>query len=120
MFRYHASKDEIPMYRFETADRKWLWFVSMNRRSFLAGRFHKKLEDELLKAEIVIGKIANDTTNPTIVAYLNGLYGDIESDLAADFAIHQLMPDRLKTQYCFLSEKAIACLEPVEVIRYEQ
>lgn len=120
VFRYHEPKDPVPMYRFETADRNWLWFISMNRRSSLAGRFNKKMDTELLEAETVIGKIANDTTNPTIVAYLNGLYGDVESNVAVDFAIHQLMPDRLKTQYCFLSESAIACLEPVEVIRYEQ
>ena len=120
VFCYHEPKVAVPTYRFKTADRNWLWFISMNRRSFLARRFSKRLEAELLRAEIVIGKIANDTTNPTIVAYLNGLYGDVESDMAVDFAIHQLMPDRLKTQYCFLSEKAITCLEPVEVIRYEQ
>lgn len=120
VFRYHESTEAVPVYRFKTADRNWLWFISMNRRAFLAERFSKRLEAELLGAEIVIGKIANDTTNPTIAAYLNGLYGDVESDMAVDFAIHQLMPDRLKTQYCFLSEKAIACLEPVEVIRYEQ
>ena len=95
VFRYHESTEAVPVYRFKTADRNWLWFISMNRRAFLAERFSKRLEAELLGAEIVIGKIANDTTNPTIAAYLNGLYGDVESDMAVVFAIHQLMPDRL-------------------------
>ena len=120
IFRYHNPEEENGIYEFKTADREWLWYVSMNRRSYLANRFRNKLDPKLLKSEIVIGKFANDTTNPTIMAYLNGLYGDIESDSAVDFAISQLMPDRLKNQYCFLSQKAIECLEPVEVIRYEQ
>lgn len=35
-------------------------------------------------------------------------------------AISLLLPNRLKEQYCFLSERAIGCLEFVEVKRYEQ
>ncbi len=120
IFRYHNPKETNVIYEFETTDREWLWFVSMNRRSCLANRFQKKLDRKLSNAEIVVGKIANDTTNPTIMAYLNGLYGDIESNSAVNFAIAQLMPDRLRNQYCFLSQKAVDCLELVEVIRYEQ
>ena len=41
------------------------------------------------------GKIANDTTNPVITTYLNGLYGDVKSDKAVNFAIEQLLPDHL-------------------------
>nr|WP_288731170.1 DUF3990 domain-containing protein [uncultured Anaerobutyricum sp.] len=40
VFRYH-SQDDIPCYNFETTDKNWLWFVSMNRRSQLAGKFRK-------------------------------------------------------------------------------
>lgn len=119
VFRYH-SQDDIPCYNFETTDKNWLWFVSMNRRSQLAGKFRKVIDEELLNAEIVVGKIANDTTNPTIITYLNGLFGDIESEEAVNFTIGRLLPNRLKNQYCFLSERAVQCLEIVEVIRYEQ
>jgi hypothetical protein len=49
-----------------------------------------------------------------ITTYLNGLFGNIETDEAVNFAIRQLMPDHLVDQYCFLSEKAISCLEFVE------
>jgi len=119
VFRYHKPSEYIPTYCFDTADKEWLWFVSMNRRTQLAERFKQNLDFNLLRAEIVIGKIANDTTNPTIMAYLNGFFGDIESDTAVNFAINQLLPDRLNNQYCFLSSRAIACLESVEVIRHE-
>ena len=85
----------------------------------MADEFRTDLNKELLNSEIIIGKIANDTTNPTLIAYLNGLYGNVKSQTAIQFAINQLMPDKLKEQYCFLSERAIACLEFVEANRYE-
>lgn len=120
IFRYHNLEKTNLIYEFETTDREWLWFVSMNRRSHLANKFREKIDGKLLNAEIVVGKIANDTTNPTIMAYLNGLYGDVESNSAVNFAIGQLMPDRLRNQYCFLSQKAVECLELIEVVQYEQ
>lgn len=120
VFRYRKSIDNIPCYNFNSANKEWLWFVSMNRRTNLAESFSKRMPSELLNAEIIVGKIANDTTNPTITAYLNGLYGDIESDMAVGIAIGQLLPDRLKDQYCFLSKRAVDCLELVEVIHHEQ
>jgi len=119
-FRYHAPKDDIPFFAFDSAGVDWLWFVSMNRRHEMADDFRDNLKKELLSSEIVIGKIANDTTNPTIIAYLNGLYGNIKSETAIQFAISQLMPDRLKEQCCFLSERAISCLEFVEAKRYDE
>ncbi len=120
IFRYNAPDEKIMTYSFDTANKEWLWFVSMNRRSQMAGRFRNMLDENLLNSEIVIGKIANDTTNPTIMTYLNGLYGDVESETAVNFAISQLLPERLKDQFCFLSERAIKCLELTEVIRFEQ
>lgn len=109
----------IPVYTFDNADKEWLWFVSMNRRSNFAEEFKCMLKKEIFDAEIIAGKIANDTTNPTIMAYLNGLYGNVKSDTAINFAISRLMPDNLKNQYCFLSERAVSCLEFVEVNRYD-
>lgn len=119
VFKYSKSDEDIPIYCFDTADKEWLWFVSMNRRSQLNDRFKRMINPKILKSEIVVGKIANDTTNPTIITYLNGLYGDVESESAINFAIKQLLPERLKNQYYFLSKRAIQCLELVEVIRFE-
>ena len=83
----------------------------MNRRYEMADEFRTDLNKELLNSEIIIGKIANDTTNPTLIAYLNGLYGNVKSQTAIQFALNQLMPDRLKEQYCFLT--GVTVLIPV-------
>ena len=117
-FRYHAPSELVKIYEFTTADKEWLWFVSQNRRSKLAIKLAPLINKEIFQSEIIIGKIANDTTNPVIAAYLNGLYGDIESEKAINFAIDQLMPDHLKEQFCFLTENAISCLEFQEARKY--
>lgn len=77
------------------------------------------LSKEIFEGEIIIGKIANDTTNPVITAYLNELYGEITDEEAARMAISLLLPHRLKNQYCFLSQRAVSCLEVIEVKKYE-
>ena len=119
-YKFNMPRQAVPSFVFETTSKEWLWFVAVNRRAKMAQKFKEVLSKELFEAEIVTGKIANDTTNPTIMAYLDGLYGDIKSDTAINFAINQLMPHRLNDQYCFLTERAISCLELVEVTRYEQ
>ena len=73
---------------------------------------------EILKSDIIVGKVANDQTNPVITAYLNGFYGDIRSDEAVKDAIKRLIPDHLVDQYCFLTEKANLCLEFQEARKY--
>ncbi len=65
-------------------------------------------------SDIVIGKVANDQTNPVLAAYLNGLYGDIQTEEAVNEAVKQLIPDHLVDQYCFLTDRAISCLEFLE------
>ena len=37
---------------------------------------------------------------------------------ALSIAIAQLLPNQLKDQYCFLTEKAVGCLEFVEARKY--
>lgn len=77
------------------------------------------LPKEIFESEIIIGKIANDKTNPVITAYLNELYGAYEDESAAKMAISLLLPHRLKEQYCFLCQRAVDCLEVIEVKKYE-
>lgn len=123
-FRFHSNGQAVPYFEFAEADKEWLWYIALNRRNNLAKRMKLKLQNDLFNkiadSEIIVGKIANDTTNPVITTYLNGLYGDINSDSSAEIAISLLLPDRLKEQYCFLSKRAVDCLEFVEVKRYEQ
>ena len=115
-FRYHEIG--IEHFEFPTTDREWLWFIAQNRRERLAKQLRPKVNPKIFDAEIIIGKIANDQTNATIVAYLGGLYGEIESDEAVNDAIKRLMPDKLDDQFCFLTEKAIHCLEFQEARKY--
>lgn len=118
-YKYNAPKENIPIFEFEEANQEWLWFISLNRRNRLAKSLAPLLSKEIFKGEIIVGKIANDTTNPVITAYLNELYGEITDKEAAKMAISLLLPHRLKDQYCFLSQRAVSCLEVVEVKKYE-
>lgn len=117
-YKYHAPTEFMPIYEFSDADKEWLWFISLNRRQRLAKALSPLLPKTLFASEIIIGKIANDTTNPVITTYLNGLYGSLEDENAAKMAISLLLPNRLKDQYCFLSQRAVNCLEVIEVKKY--
>lgn len=70
------------------------------------------------KNRISPGKIANDNTNVTITAYLDGLYGETGSENADRICISLLLPERLQDQYCFRTEKALRtlCFERSEQI----
>ena len=105
-------------YEFETTNCEWLWFIAQNRRPVLAKQLAGKVDSAAFDADVIIGKIANDKTNATIIAYLNGLYGDILSERAVSFAIEELMPNKLEDQFCFLTQKAVNCLEFVEDRKY--
>lgn len=56
---------------------------------------------------MIAGKIANDNTNQVITAYINGLYGEVGSDIADRTAIGLLMPEKLTDQICLRTVKAI-------------
>ena len=115
-FKYHDSG--LVTYHFETTDREWLWFVSLNRKRQLAKKLKHRINKAIFNAEIISGKVANDQTNPTILAYLSGLYGDIMEDEAVNDAVKRLMANRLSDQFCFLTENAVKCLEFLEAKKY--
>lgn len=89
---------ELSVLRFSEPDLKWLEYVAKNRRN------PNYLDD----FDLVIGPVANDQTFPTILLYLDG-YIDAES------AIKQLLPQKLKDQYTFKTEKAMSFLKFTEV-----
>jgi transcriptional antiterminator len=64
--------------------------------------------------DIVAGKIADDRTNITITTYRVGGYGTIGSELADKACISQLIPERLRDQYCFRTNEALGCISFVE------
>ena len=61
--------------------------------------------------DVISGKIANDDTNATIIAYMDNVFGKMGSEQADKMCISLLLPERLKDQFCFRSEKAISALE---------
>lgn len=118
-FRFDAPKSPLRVFEFPTADSQWLRFVALNRRKNLADKLSATFNSTLLNADVIIGKTANDATNPVITAYLNGIYGAPQSAEAAAMAISLLLPERLKDQYCFLTERAVECLQLIGVSHFE-
>lgn len=114
-----TTLEGLVTFEFPSADSAWLRFVSLNRRSQIAAALSSRLDPQLENADVIIGKIANDTTNRVITTYLNGLYGEVGSDHAEETAVSLLLPERLKDQYCFRTKAAVRRLELVEVTRHD-
>lgn len=89
----------LKVIQFEGASAEWLKFVSSNRN----------VKDFIDDSDIVIGPVANDRTMPVIKLYFSGIYDEAET-------IKRLMPQKLKDQYAFKSEKALKILVLSEVI----
>ena len=85
--------------RFAEPDEAWLTFVAAHRR----GRTDRNDWD------LVIGPVANDQTMQTLVLYLDGFLNEQET-------IARLLPQKLKDQAVFKTEKALACLRCTEVL----
>lgn len=77
----------------------WLRYAANNRTNDNA-------EDDY---DIVIGPVANDRTSPVIAAFFAGIYTEEET-------IRRLLPQKLKDQYAFKTEKALKLLKFKEVI----
>ncbi|MBE6813555.1 MAG: DUF3990 domain-containing protein [Ruminococcaceae bacterium] len=84
---------------FSSADADWLRFVAANRTG-------KNVADSY---DVITGPVANDNTMPVINLYLNGDYSEEE-------ALKRLLPQKLKDQYVFKTEKALSFLSLCEVI----
>lgn len=83
---------------FEQANKEWLRYISVYRTD-------KSASDSY---DIVIGPVANDQAIRTVNDFLKGRFTE-------DIAIQLLLPQNLKDQYVFKTEKAISILELVEV-----
>ncbi len=118
---YKLSGDfaDISYYEFEDTSCEWLWTIACNRRQDLAQELEEKLNEDIKKAEIISGKVANDQTNPVILNYVTGVMGPVDDENVMKAVIMLLLPDRLKNQYCFKTDRATACLKYEESIRYE-
>ncbi|MCR5755648.1 MAG: DUF3990 domain-containing protein [Acetatifactor sp.] len=89
---------KLNILKFEKADLPWLEYVSANRKGI-------SMQDDY---DMVVGPVADDQTFPTILLFLDG-YLDAES------TIKRLLPQKLKDQFVFKTERAIELLKCVEV-----
>lgn len=102
--------NELSVHIFKEADTEWLHCVAAHRKK----KLFSGLENKMNQYDVIGGKIADDATNATLVAYIGGAFGAAGSKDADDFCIRQLLPNKLKDQYCFKTEKAIECLRFLE------
>lgn len=104
IFEYKPYKaSDIKYFEFNSSDTDWLHCVVAHRKRGI-------LKDEFEKwqnFDAIAGKIANDSTNQVLTAYINGFYGEIGSDEADETAIKFLLPENLSDQICFRTELAI-------------
>ena len=119
IFRVKLSDIIIKEYEFESANSEWLRYISLNRRHLLADKLRQEGDGFIDECDVIVGKVANDTTNTVITTYLNGLYGEVGSDQASRMAITLLMPDRLKDQFCFKTQRSLTCLHFEDAICHE-
>ena len=108
-FRYRTS-DSIKVKIYESANSEWLHCIVAHRKN----KTFPAVIDELKNYDIIVGKIADDATNFTILAYMAGTYGDVGSKEADKLCISRLLPEKLEGQYCFRTTEALSCLTFVE------
>ena len=102
-----ASLDGLTIKTFKTADLEWLHCIAAHRQ----GTLSPAAVDDFSGVDVLVGKVANDQTNATILAYLAGAYGELGSERAASICVSLLLPERLKDQACFRTQKALGCLK---------
>lgn len=90
----------LKVHRFDGIGYEWLRYVSANRKDI-------ELNDD---SDIVVGPVANDRTMPVISLYFAGIYDENET-------IKRLLPQKLRDQYAFKTEKALELLTLKEVIQ---
>ena len=108
-FKVSGVKD-LKTFTYETADVDWLHCIVAHRKENSFAEIKTSMKDY----DVIIGKIANDATNATIIAYMGNVFGAMGSEQADKMCISLLLPERLSDQFCFRSEKAIATLEYVK------
>lgn len=94
-----SAFERLRVLRFSGADVQWLRYVVSNRKGTADAE----------EWDIVHGPVANDRTMTTISLFIDGLYDEEET-------IKRLLPQNLKDQFAFKTDKALACLRCTEVM----
>jgi len=87
----------LKILKFSEPTVEWLRYVSKNR--------NQGVDDS--DADVVIGPVANDNTMPVLNLYFKGAYTEEE-------ALRRLLPQRLRDQFAFKTERSLACLKFIE------
>ncbi len=85
--------DRVKVLAFARPDRDWLRYITAHRTG------NPPVDDY----DIVVGPVANDQAIRTVNNYLKGYFPE-------DVAIKLLLPQKLKDQYLFRTEKALSLL----------
>lgn len=88
---------KLDLLTFESASKEWLRYIAANRTGKPTEGSH----------DVVIGPVANDQAIRTVNNYLKGYFPE-------DVAIQLLLPQKLKDQYAFRTEKSLDILKFVE------
>lgn len=99
--------NDLKIFLFDTANIEWLHCIVAHRKSKTFTEDRKKMID----FDVIGGKIANDDTNTTILAYMGNVFGEMASEQADRICISLLLPERLQDQFCFRTEKALSKLK---------
>ena len=100
VFEYdEEGSNELSVLKFQNADEKWLRFVSANRKNLSVKNDY----------DVVICPVANDRTMPVIALFFAGVYTEEET-------VKRLLPQKLKDQIVFKTEKSLQYLKFVEVV----
>ncbi len=105
-FKVDSVKD-LNTFDFKTADVNWLHCIVAHRRNDVFVDVRKQLESY----DVISGKIANDDTNTTIMAYMGNVFGKMGSEQSDKMCISLLLPERLQDQFCFRTEKSLSKLK---------
>jgi mRNA deadenylase 3'-5' endonuclease subunit Ccr4 len=87
----------LSILQFDSANAEWLKFISANRNNQPFDQLTAKNWD------VVIGPVANDNTMPILQFYLKGNYNEEE-------ALNRRLTQKLKVQYAFKTDVAIALI----------
>ncbi|MBR4473510.1 MAG: DUF3990 domain-containing protein [Oscillospiraceae bacterium] len=104
-FRYDR-KNDLKILDYPSADTEWLHCIVGHRKK----NTFPDLVKQLKPYDIISGKIANDDTNATIAAYMQGVFGELGTENADGICIQLLLPERLQDQFCFRTERALETL----------
>lgn len=94
IFEFNENVNDLKVLKFEKANGDWLDYVVKNRKKMPL----------IENYDLIIEPVANDSTLPVINDYMDGKYTKEE-------AINHLLPQNMKDQFAFATEKALKYLK---------